>query len=227
MSETKMQKRFKRWFKPRFAIFYPLGWWILFTRYSTDQSLLYSLGFLLAGVLIRTWANGYAIKMDRLTTCGPYGHVRHPLYVGSFLLLVGMMIMLKIHWLIVALILTVIVGWIYRSTIRHEERMLKDKFGAPYLDYIKKVSAFWPRLTSYQGSEQWPWSFQRYYKSQEYKIVIWMSILIIIFYLKGEFLLEKEALDIKHVILISIAIALALLDLISEYYRKQNKFSVG
>ncbi len=221
MSETKMQKRFKRWFKPRFAIMYPLGFWILFTGYSTDASIRYSFWFILAGIGMRVWANGYAIKMDRLTTCGPYGRLRHPLYLGSFLILMGFLLMLRIHWTVVFLITLVIVGVIYQSTIKHEETILKNKFGETYDHYKAQVPAFFPWFKAYQGGDRWPWSFERFLKSQEYKIVIWMCVLAIVFYLKEEFLVEHEALKVKHIVFISIAVALALIDLVAEYYRKK------
>lgn len=223
MPETVMQKRLKRWFKTRFAVLYPLGWWVLFTQYSSDASLAYSLWLIFAGMGVRVWANGYAIKMDRLTTCGPYGHLRHPLYLGSFLILLGFMLMLRIHWIILCLITLVIIGLIYPLTIRHEEEMLKSKFGKVYVNYKAKTPAFIPRLKSYQGGERWPWSLQRYINSQEYKIFIWMVVLIIVFYLKGEFLVEHEALESKHLLLIIIAFLLGLVDLSAEYCRKRSR----
>lgn len=221
MPETIMQKRLRRWFKARFAVLYPLGFWVLLTGYSTDDSMMYSLGFIFAGIGLRAWANGYAIKMDRLTTCGPYAYLRHPLYAGSFCILTGFMLLLKIHWLFLFLVLTVIAGGIYRSTIRQEELMLAEKFGVPYSVYRRHVPAFWPRLTAFQGAERWPWSFTRYLKSQEYKILIWMVVLIIVFYLKEEFLIEHESVEVKHTLMAVTAVMLGLLDLSAEYYRKR------
>jgi protein-S-isoprenylcysteine O-methyltransferase Ste14 len=44
---------------------------------------------IIAGVLLRTWAAGTIHKGTGLTTTGPYGIIRNPLYVGSFLMMIG------------------------------------------------------------------------------------------------------------------------------------------
>src|SRR5262245_42939386 len=43
---------------------------------------------ILAGVAIRAWAAGTLRKQKSLAISGPYAWVRHPLYVGSFLMMV-------------------------------------------------------------------------------------------------------------------------------------------
>lgn len=222
----KWEKRFSRWFKLRFAILYPLGLWALISAYSTNQSIIQSLWVILAGLGIRTWANGYAIKLEKLTTCGPYAHVRHPLYLGTFLVLLGFMIMLRVHWIVSFLILLIVIGFIYSSTIKSEERMLEDKFGQDYLYYKKNVPAFIFRIISYKGESRWPWDFSRYFKSQEYKLFIWSVILIIVFHFKEEFLIEKEKVIVKHVILMFIAGLLISMDLAGEYLRKRKIFEI-
>lgn len=60
--------------------------------------MLYGCCIVAAGLLIRSWANGYAIKMDKLTTSGPYAFVRHPLYAGTLLMLIGFTVILNSHW---------------------------------------------------------------------------------------------------------------------------------
>src|SRR5947207_6187061 len=41
------------------------------------------------GLLVRSWAAGTLRKQRELATTGPYAFVRHPLYFGSFLMMVG------------------------------------------------------------------------------------------------------------------------------------------
>ena len=50
--------------------------------------VLYYLGVAIAipGMLIRLWASGHVKKDKSLATSGPYGYVRHPLYVGNHLI---------------------------------------------------------------------------------------------------------------------------------------------
>lgn len=224
MQKEKWKNRFRRWFKLRFAILYSLVLWAALSQHPTADSIRQSIWFFLAGLGMRTWANGYAIKLDKLTTCGPYSYVRNPLYLGTFCILVGFLIMLRINWEESLFILFVVIGLIYSSTIKNEERMLEDKFGKAYFYYKKKVTALIPWKTPYKNGEKWPWSFTRYIKSQEYKLFIWVIILIIGFYFKGEFLIEKEKIEVGQIYLIIFAVLLALIDGIGEIFRKNKMF---
>src|SRR5262245_5715006 len=42
-----------------------------------------------AGIGLRVWACGHLRKNRELTTSGPYAHVQHPLYLGTFLIALG------------------------------------------------------------------------------------------------------------------------------------------
>ena len=58
-----IKERFKRWSKLRFAIMYPLGVFVVLFSNSDDRSIMASIWFIIAGLLLRLWANSYAIKM--------------------------------------------------------------------------------------------------------------------------------------------------------------------
>src|SRR5689334_9344828 len=53
---------------------------------ARPQPSLFAFGLALAVLAEawRIWAAGTIHKVEELTTGGPYAHVRHPLYVGSF-----------------------------------------------------------------------------------------------------------------------------------------------
>lgn len=208
-----LKERFRRWFKLRFAIFYPFGiFMILFTN-CDDKSFGFGIPFIIAGELIRLWANGYAIKSEKLTTSGPYAFVRHPLYLGTTLLAVGFIVLLKIYYVGPALL--VVMAFVYYETIKKEEGMLEGKF-KEYADYRKKVPTMIPTLFPYRGGEKWGFSFERLIRSQEYKPLLWIAVLVIVFYLKGKFFVEKEELDTKKLWLIITAVLLVMLDIAGE-----------
>ena len=48
----------------------------------------------LLGTGLRSWAAGVVRKRKKLTTTGPYAFTRHPLYVGSMFLALGICIIL-------------------------------------------------------------------------------------------------------------------------------------
>lgn len=215
-----IQERFRRWFKLRFAIFYPLGIFVAIFANSDDKSIMRGIWFIAFGLLLRIWANGYAVKSEKLTTSGPYAFARHPLYLGTIILTIGFIIMLKLHY--IGIVFLLIMAIAYYRTIKQEEKMLEQKFKGLYIDYRKKVPAVMPSLFPYREGEKWPFSFKRLIKSQEYKLFIWSIIMIIAFHLKSEFMIEHETMDGKMLILIIIAFMLGIVDLISELAKKKK-----
>lgn len=187
--EKKILERLRRLFKPRFAVLYPAGIWALWALRADAVSLRWGIVVILAGMAVRSWANGYAIKMDKLTTSGPYAFLRHPLYAGTLLMLIGFTILLNSHvWgiLFVAVFLAV-----YLDTMRKEERMLEDKFGDAYRSYRSAVPPLWPRWNAYAAGEKWPFAWERYWRSQEYKLILWTFVLVLLVCLRAEW--ERNA----------------------------------
>jgi hypothetical protein len=79
---------------------------------------------------------------DNLNTTGLYSVVRHPLYVGNFLMWLGPVLLLRSAWFAVVFIL---IYWLYYERIMFaEEQYLRKKFGETYDKYSEKVSSFIP-----------------------------------------------------------------------------------
>lgn len=215
------QHRINRSFKPRFAIIYPFGLLFLFMGVMTDTSLRAGIGFIILGLLIRLWSNGYAIKNDKLTTSGPYAFVRNPLYVGTFLLALGFVIVLNMG--IWGVLFLIALGFIYRNTISDEQGSLKIKFGQAYIDYCTKVPAMWPTLTPYSDGEKWPFSLDRLYVSKEHKPVVWIIVLLIFFHFKTRVWIFGKSMNPKTWALIWLAVILIAADIFYEINRKSTK----
>ena len=117
-------------------------------------------GIAAVGTLIRLWASGHVMKNKVLATDGPYAFVRHPLYVGNILLLVGFSIASSLWWsylLMVALLL-----FYYPPTIAYEDNKLHNFFGESWETWSKTTRALiptWPKRTA--GSEKSIWSFKK------------------------------------------------------------------
>jgi len=79
---------------------------------------------------------------QRLVTWGPYRYVRHPSYLGYFLMFFGLFFL----WsnLFTLFPLFAIPGY-YRVTFE-EERLLVQRFGDEYLKYTKRTGRFIPRF---------------------------------------------------------------------------------
>jgi len=94
------------------------------------------------GAAIRFWSSGYLRKNTRPSVGGPYGLTRNPLYLGTYLMLVGASLAVN-AWALAA-ISSVAFAVIYHCVILDEEEKLDRIFGEPYQLYLKTVSRFFP-----------------------------------------------------------------------------------
>lgn len=74
---------------------------------------------------------------------GMFARVRHPIYLGAILLYLGLLL-LRISLAATGVWLVIIV--FYHSIARYEERLLFKKFGQDYVDYIRDVPMWIPRI---------------------------------------------------------------------------------
>lgn len=104
-----------------------------------------------AGALLHAWsvrvrgryATSWAMSKDhKVITAPPYSIVRHPSYLAYILMILGMTLL----WgNIVTLIPWVAIPGYYFVSI-YEEAMLIERFGQEYIDYMKRVNGFIPRI---------------------------------------------------------------------------------
>ena len=215
-----MNDRVKRLFRLRFAILYPLAIFVAVYSSVTAVSIGRGLWLILPGVLLRLWSNSYAVKTEKLTTCGPYAFVRNPLYLGTLLILSGVVLMVQIYWVGAAALAAFVFA--YTRTVGNEERLLEGIYKEEYVDYKKAVPSFIPRLTPYEKRVEWPFSLERLLRSKEHKIFIWLGVGIILSHLKEICWIEKLAPDARVYSLMALAVSLAMLDLAEEYWRKRR-----
>ena len=79
----------------------------------------------------------------KLVTTGLYSYIRHPQYLGFFLITLGM----NIQWLtFIMLALWPIVVVLYYRLSKTEEKDAEEQFGEEYLKYKRRVPGFIPRL---------------------------------------------------------------------------------
>ena len=85
-----------------------------------------------------------------LNSTGIYSMVRHPLYLGNYLMWLGIMVY---SFSISLVIISSLVYWIYYERIMFaEERFLERKFGDAYLNWSLLAPAFVPRFSGYKPS---------------------------------------------------------------------------
>ena len=84
---------------------------------------------------------------DYLNSTGIYSTVRHPLYLGNYLIWIGIGIFTyNIYFIIIMSLLF----WIYYKRIMFaEERFLERKFSEEYINWFKGVPSFIPSFKNY------------------------------------------------------------------------------
>lgn len=88
---------------------------------------------------------------DRLNTTGMYSIVRNPLYLGNFLIWLGLAMLTMNVWFIAAF---VFLYWIYYERIIFaEEQYLTRKFGSVYEEWADNTPCFIPRFRNYRKAE--------------------------------------------------------------------------
>ncbi len=81
-------------------------------------------------------------KAEVLNTTGLYSVVRHPLYVGNFLLIFGVALFPHQPWLALCTVLAF--ALYYERIMFAEEEFLRVKFGREYLDWAQNTPAVFP-----------------------------------------------------------------------------------
>jgi protein-S-isoprenylcysteine O-methyltransferase Ste14 len=124
------------------------------------------------GLFIRGWAAGTIHKEKELTTTGPYAHTRNPLYVGSFLLGLGVTLGGGQWWWPVIFLLFYV--GVYGRTMAGEAALLTEMFGDRYRAYAAHVPAVLPRLTPWRapGVEGGGFTFARYRRNREWEALL-------------------------------------------------------
>ncbi|MGH9581372.1 MAG: methyltransferase family protein [Bryobacteraceae bacterium] len=128
------------------------------------ESMLIGLPIAALGLLLRGWAAGHLAKNEDLATSGPYACVRNPLYVGTLLAALGIVIACRSFPL--AIVFAAVFLLVYFPVIELEEQHLRDIFPA-YAEYASRVRRFLPRKAA--AASRYPFRWKLYLKNEEYK----------------------------------------------------------
>ncbi len=103
---------------------------------------------ILLGFLFRVVARGYKEKKSlagkMLVKDGPYALMRNPMYFGTLLIGLGIIVVIFQWW--VFLLFAAVFLLIYFPQVRAEEKMLLVHFGEEYSNYCKATPRYFPKL---------------------------------------------------------------------------------
>ena len=116
------------------------------------------------GELVRVWAAGHLEKSREVTRSGPYRWTSHPLYVGSSILALGVIVAARS--VVVGVLVSLYMGATIGAAIRTEEAFLRRTFGQAYDDYKRSAAEPVPRM----------FSLERAMRNREYRAVLGLAL---------------------------------------------------
>ena len=126
-------KHLARWRVPLGFVFAVVVLWL---AQPTPTTLIAGAAVAFIGEAIRVWAAGHVEKSREVTRSGPYQYTRHPLYLGSSIIGVGIAVASG-RAMVAALVLAYLAATI-GAAIRAEEAHLREKFGGEYDAYAAR-----------------------------------------------------------------------------------------
>ena len=161
---------------------------LLYFAKPSWHTVVIGMPFIVVGEFLRVWAVGYAGASTRartlgaardLVTTGPYSYVRNPLYLGNFLLSLGVCLVANVYWLVAILV----VGYFfqYLPIIALEEAYLLESCGSVYQVYREQVPRFIPQFHSYPDASPHDFSFARAIKSEKRTLTAIVCVVGLIF----------------------------------------------
>ena len=141
----------------------------------TPRSLMTGGVVALIGEAIRMWAAGHLEKGREVTRSGPYRFTRHPLYLGSAIIGLGVAIAAARTGL--AVLIAAYLAATVTAAIRHEEAGMRTRFGDQYDAYLQSRAQPVTR----------PFSFERALRNKEHHALAGLALVAIIFAMKAAF----------------------------------------
>lgn len=140
-------------------------------------------------------------KADSLNTTGMYSIVRHPLYLGNFLIMLGIVMFTQVWW---AILIAILSFWIYYERIIFtEEEFLRKKFGELFLQWAQDTPAFIPKLTNWKKPDM-PFSMKTVLR-REYTGFFVIVSAFTCFDILGDFIAEgKLEIDLEWIVFFTV-----------------------
>lgn len=109
---------------------------------------IFGIILILSGQVLRVSARGYKSEHSQegriLIQDGPYGLVRNPMYLGVFLIGLGIALILFKWWFTLLIVAVIIIR--YMLLISEEDKKLSQVFGQAHASYKRRVPCLAPSL---------------------------------------------------------------------------------
>ena len=185
-----------------------------------------------SGAGIRFFTVGYTPKgtsgtnsrkqiADSLNILGMYSIVRHPLYLGNFIIWFSLSAFFRLWWFS---LLVMLIFWLYYERIMFaEEEFLREKFGDKYLQWAEKTPAFIPGIRNWCSSDR-AFSLRKSIKN-EYKSLFAIIVAFLVLEILGDLFAEQKfVMDKMWLLILFVGLAMYL---IIRFLKKRTKVFKG
>jgi len=130
-----------------------------FTVPAGEPRIFAGLALAAVGQAWRIYAAGVIHKNRQLASTGAYSLVRHPLYLGNFLILVGFAIAGG-NWIVMALVAFFFLFY-YPAAIRYEDHKLEGIFGEEWRAWSGDIPGMFPTSLKWKANHEAEWNARR------------------------------------------------------------------
>lgn len=190
----------------------------------------------LAGQIFRILVVGFAyikrggkdgkVFATSLVQTGFYAHVRNPMYVGNYLIMLGFVLLYGSLWgyFVVLPFFTLV----YYSIVKNEECYLRNEFGQEYEDYTAKVNRFIPDFRGIKKSlDRYRYDWKKALRKEYGTISLILCGLLGMMIWKDMTIFGYESKQIEIVILSTMCIPVVLFYGITRYLKKTGRLRRG
>jgi protein-S-isoprenylcysteine O-methyltransferase Ste14 len=104
----------------------------------------FAISLILLGLATRMYASGFVLKNKELSTTGPYAFMRHPLYTGNIMILIGLCLINGFFWSFITAF--IFLCFYYPTAIEYEDRKLKSLFPDTWEEWASMTPALIPKM---------------------------------------------------------------------------------
>jgi protein-S-isoprenylcysteine O-methyltransferase Ste14 len=170
---------------------------------ATDYWETLSIFISFLGLGIRCFTVGYVPRgtsgrntksqsAESLNTTGMYSILRHPLYVGNFIIVFGITLFIQVWWF--ALMVWVGFWLYYERIIFSEEEFLRRRFGTSFIEWAEKTPILFPKFKNWKKPDL-AFSFKTVIRKE---FSTFFSIIAVFFFLEiSTNLLLKGRLEVR------------------------------
>lgn len=152
---------------------------------------------------------------DVLNTTGIYSTVRHPLYLGNFLMWLGIALLTCNEGFIATFVLAY---WLYYERIMYaEEQFLRRKFGDVYLRWAERTPSFIPSFKRFIPTDL-PFSWKKVIKKEKNGVFA-LFLLFSLF----DFIVAWQTNESPNFVLLALTFASGISYLILKYIKKHTR----